>query len=80
LDLKKTFYWGRPETDDCPDSGLRLPTTTSCQDVEGAFMERMGLKWDDAVALLGAHTIGRGNMMVSHLINDFLFYRIKFEL
>ncbi len=67
LDLKKTFYWGRQDLDSCPGSALRLPTTRGCQDVEGVFLERMGLTWQDAVALLGAHTLGRGNRNVSRL-------------
>ena len=65
LDLKKTFYWGREDLDECPGSAERLPSTASCQEVEGVFLERMGLTWRDAVALLGAHTLGRGNTDVS---------------
>jgi len=68
LDLKKTYYWGRQDLDSCPGSALRLPTTQGCQDVEGVFLERMGLTWQDAVALLGAHTLGRGNKNVSYLL------------
>ena len=29
--------------------------------VEDVFLNRMGLTWTDAVALLGGHTIGRGS-------------------
>jgi hypothetical protein len=64
LDLRNTFYWGRTTLDSCPGSDSRLPTTAGCQDVEGVFLERMGLTWKDAVALLGAHTLGRGQKQV----------------
>jgi len=61
LDLKPTFFWGRIEADECPGSAARLPSTESCQQVEGVFLDRMGMKWKDAVALLGAHTMGRAH-------------------
>lgn len=65
LDLRNTFYWGRSTLDSCPGSDSRLPTTGGCQDVEGVFLERMGLTWKDAVALLGAHTLGHGQKQFS---------------
>ena len=65
LDLVDTFYYGRKDRDHCKDSDERLPTTEGCQQVEGVFLERMGLTWRDAVALLGAHTLGRGHTQVS---------------
>ena len=58
LDMKETYYWGRKDRDSCEGSGERMPTTESCQQVEDAFIKRMGLTWEDAVCLLGAHTIG----------------------
>jgi hypothetical protein len=61
LDLRNTFFWGRETSDICPGSDDRLPTSAGCQEVEGVFLQRMGLSWKDAVALLGAHTLGRGN-------------------
>ena len=64
LDLRDTFYWGRTTRDSCPGSDSRLPTTAGCQDVEDVFLTRMGLTWKDAVALLGAHTLGRGHLEV----------------
>ncbi len=64
LDLQNTFYWGRRERDECDGSALRLPSTQNCQQVEGVFLDRMGMKWKDAVALLGAHVLGRGNREV----------------
>ena len=65
LDLQNTFYWGRRERDECDGSASRLPSTQNCQQVEGVFLDRMGMKWKDAVALLGAHVLGRGNREVS---------------
>ena len=59
LDMKDTFRWGRKDTDACDGSGNRLPEASGCDEVEGVFLKRMGLRWSDAVALLGAHTLGR---------------------
>jgi hypothetical protein len=64
LDLQNTFYYGRRERNECEGSASRLPSTQNCQQVEGVFLDRMGMKWKDAVALLGAHTLGRGNREV----------------
>ena len=63
LDL--TFRSGRIDSDNCPNSSGRLPEPAACDDVEGAFITRMGLTWTDAVALLGAHTLGRGDQNFS---------------
>ncbi|KAL7539626.1 hypothetical protein ACHAXR_009456 [Thalassiosira sp. AJA248-18] len=65
LDMMGTFYWGREDRDECLGSADRLPTTENCRQVEGVFLERMGLEWRDAVALLGAHTLGRGHLEFS---------------
>jgi len=55
------FLWGRKDRANCPNSAIRLPEPNGCNDVEDAFINRMGLSWTDAVALLGAHTLGRGD-------------------
>jgi len=60
LDLIDTFRWGRRDLDSCAGSGGRLPTPARCTRVEDVF-GRMGLSWRDTVALLGAHTLGRGS-------------------
>lgn len=59
LDLRDEFRWGRQDADSCEGSGDRLPQASGCGEVEGVFLNRMGLRWSDAVALLGAHTLGR---------------------
>ena len=61
LDLKSTFKWGRQDADSCDDSAIRLPGASSCTEVEDVFLTRLGLTWTDAVALIGAHTLGRGD-------------------
>ena len=58
LDLP--FRWGRIDSNNCPNSSGRLPKPGGCSEVEGVFINRMGLTWTDAVALMGAHTLGRG--------------------
>lgn len=65
LDLRDTFVWGRQDRASCPGSGQRLPTPMGCDQVENVFIRRMGLGWRDAVALMGAHTIGRGDASFS---------------
>jgi hypothetical protein len=65
LDLKEVFTWGRIDRDVCESSGDRLPTPAGCSDVERTFLDRMGLQWRDAVALMGAHSLGRGSSSVS---------------
>ena len=47
LDLRSTFLWGRETVDACPGSNDRLPTSAGCQEVEGVFLDRMGLTWND---------------------------------
>ena len=59
--MRGTYVSGRVDADSCIGQGLRLPATTGCDAVEGVFVDRLGLTRTDAVALLGAHTIGRGD-------------------
>lgn len=66
LDLVNSFLWGRKDADSCQGSGDRIPLGTgTCRDVEDTMLEAMGLEWRDAVALLGAHTIGKGHTSFS---------------
>lgn len=59
------FRWGRTDTENCPESSGRLPAASGCSEVQETFIERMGLTWTDAVALMGAHTLGRGDARFS---------------
>ena len=61
LDLKDTFRWGRKDRSSCRQSASRLPEATGCKEVERVFLNNMGLEWRDAVALMGAHSLGRGS-------------------
>lgn len=64
--------WGRVDRDECPDSAEWLPAATGCDQIEEVFIGRMGLSYVDAVALIGAYTLGRGDEDVSpHLIIPF---------
>jgi hypothetical protein len=72
LDLKDTFMWGRADADQCPDSGLRLPEAQQCSEVQEVFLNRLGLSWTDAVALIGGHTLGRGGFSGHGKLDNFL--------
>ena len=71
LNMKTSFKWGRKDKASCPGSGERLPIPSRCSEVDRVFRTRMGLSWRDAVALLGAHTLGRGDRSVSVFIYMF---------
>lgn len=57
--------WGRVDNDSCPSSSSRLPETDGCSEIQTCFVDRMGLSWTDATALMGGHTLGRGNAKFS---------------
>ena len=65
LDLKSTYVSGRADADSCVGQGARLPAASGCDSVETVLVGRMNLTLTDAVALLGAHTIGRGDTLFS---------------
>lgn len=61
LDMKNSFRWGREDSDSCSGQSDRLPTTSGCSQTEDVFLNRMQMTWEDAVALMGAHTLGHGD-------------------
>lgn len=66
LDLP--FRYGRVDREDCTGiSAHRLPGASGCDQVEDTFIHQMNLAggWRDAVALLGAHTLGYGHSQFS---------------
>mmetsp|Transcript_15100 Transcript_15100/g.23017 ORF Transcript_15100/g.23017 Transcript_15100/m.23017 type:complete len:462 (+) Transcript_15100:72-1457(+) len=63
--LNLPFRWGRLDRNVCPLSSGRLPEASGCTEVEETFINRMGVTWKDAVALMGAHTLGRGHTQFS---------------
>lgn len=78
LDLREHFTWGRTDRDSCEGSGDRIPAPTKCSEVENAFLVRMGLDWRDAVALLGAHSLGRSSASVSVQMPFFVHFGTDF--
>lgn len=73
FDLANTFLWGREDAASCQGAGDRIPTGTGCREIEDTLLDAMGLQWRDAVALLGAHTIGKGHKAVSaSFLNEFV--------
>ena len=75
--MMHTFLWGRKRASSCNGSGDRLPKGEHCKDNQEVFLDRMGLTWRDATALLGAHTVGRGQSRVSwmHLSCTFVDFK-----
>jgi hypothetical protein len=76
LNLKDSFVWGRVDNDSCPESAARLPQATGCGQVEDVFLNKLGLSYVDAVALIGAHTLGRGDANVSFVYICNLYFDI----
>ena len=59
LDLP--FRYGRNTSEDCSFAVGRQPKANGCSDVEEVFINRMGVTWRDATALMGGHTLGAGS-------------------
>lgn len=79
FDLANTFLWGRKDASICKGSGNRIPTGTgTCRDVEDTMLDAMGLEWRDAVALLGAHTIGKGHKAVRLFARLLLSHQLQY--
>jgi len=63
--LQLPFRWGRIDRELCPESSSRLPAPSGCSQIQSTFIDRMGLTWTDAAALMGAHTLGGGSLQNS---------------
>eukprot|EP00927_Polykrikos_kofoidii_P054262 TRINITY_DN48701_c0_g1_i1.p1 TRINITY_DN48701_c0_g1~~TRINITY_DN48701_c0_g1_i1.p1 ORF type:complete len:799 (+),score=94.09 TRINITY_DN48701_c0_g1_i1:88-2484(+) len=60
FNFKSNFRYGRTTASQCIGSGDLLPDPErGCPAVEEVFLNRLGLDWDGATALMGVHTLGR---------------------
>ena len=60
MDYEVPFRYGRTTAAECGYDGDRLPAAEGgAEEIERVFVTAMGLTFRDAVALLGAHTLGR---------------------
>lgn len=63
LDLRSQFRFGRTTSSSCEFAQGRLPNPEEgCAAVETTFLQRMGLDWTEAAALMGVHTLGRAQV------------------
>lgn len=63
IDFKSNFKWGRTTQTNCSFAHGRLPNPeNSCSAVETTFVDRMGLSWKQAAALMGVHSLGRAQI------------------
>jgi len=69
--LNLPFRWGRLSVEDCSFSQGRQPGATGCGDIEHVFIDRLGLSWRDATALMGGHTLGTST--ITSLFTDRCF-------
>ena len=60
-DYALPFRYGRLSNEDCGFSEGRQPKANGCSDIEEVFINRMGVTWRDATALMGGHTLGGGS-------------------
>lgn len=56
--FRQKFQFGRRTQTSCAPEPLPNPTF-SCDVVQDVFIDRMGLSWREATALMGVHTLGR---------------------
>lgn len=63
LDLRAAFKFGRQTASSCDFAVGRLPNPErGCDAVDETFVQRMGLDWTQAAALMGVHTLGRAKV------------------
>lgn len=63
LDLRSQFKFGRRTASSCDFAVGRLPDPErGCVAVDETFVQRMGLSWSQAAALMGVHTLGRAKI------------------
>ena len=63
IDFKSAFKFGRTTAKTCEWAHGRLPNPEgSCAAVQESFVDRMGLTWGQAAALMGVHTLGRAQV------------------
>mmetsp|Transcript_33613 Transcript_33613/g.61849 ORF Transcript_33613/g.61849 Transcript_33613/m.61849 type:complete len:493 (-) Transcript_33613:90-1568(-) len=62
LDLRSHFRYGRTTEKSCYASVGRMPDAEEgCNSVNRILVQNLGLKWSQATALMGAHTIGEAS-------------------
>eukprot|EP00448_Togula_jolla_P006443 CAMPEP_0170599488 /NCGR_PEP_ID=MMETSP0224-20130122/16823_1 /TAXON_ID=285029 /ORGANISM="Togula jolla, Strain CCCM 725" /LENGTH=560 /DNA_ID=CAMNT_0010924141 /DNA_START=70 /DNA_END=1752 /DNA_ORIENTATION=+ len=61
MDFKSNFRFGRTTAPVCDYSAHMLPSPEKCSDVTRVFVDNLGLKWSQTVALMGVHTLGRAS-------------------
>lgn len=63
IDFRSNFKYGRTTGKECAFAHGRLPNPeNSCSAVETTFVNRMGLSWNFAAALMGVHSLGRASI------------------
>eukprot|EP00448_Togula_jolla_P010921 CAMPEP_0170614308 /NCGR_PEP_ID=MMETSP0224-20130122/24729_1 /TAXON_ID=285029 /ORGANISM="Togula jolla, Strain CCCM 725" /LENGTH=565 /DNA_ID=CAMNT_0010939953 /DNA_START=64 /DNA_END=1761 /DNA_ORIENTATION=+ len=61
MDFKSQFQFGRTTAATCDYASHMLPNPENCDDVTRVFVDNLGLKWSQATALMGVHTLGRAS-------------------
>lgn len=70
LDLRAAFKFGRQTASSCDFAVGRLPNPErGCEAVDETFVQRMGLDWTQAAALMGVHTLGRAKEQHGHSLS-----------
>jgi catalase (peroxidase I) len=63
IDFRSSFKYGRNTSTSCSQGAVAAPDPEgSCKQVEGIYVAKLGLSWEEATALSGVHTIGRAHL------------------